>query len=82
MSKYALFIYHRRESDPARWEYRRDIETGRPTIWLEHNFEKIYAYKVKGGMCINAQVIINGTKFKCLHVVYGGGYEMYLAKRQ
>ena len=81
MSKYALFIYHRWESDPVRWEYRRDIETGSPAIWLEQLFEKVYAYKVKGGMCINAQVIINGTKFKCLHVVYGGGYEMYLAKR-
>ncbi|KKK90255.1 hypothetical protein LCGC14_2724880, partial [marine sediment metagenome] len=49
MNKYALFIYHRWESDPVRWEYRRDIETGSPTIWLEQLFEKIYAYKVKGG---------------------------------
>ena len=81
MSKYALFIYHRWEGDPVRWEYRRDIETRSPAIWLEQYFGKIYNYKVKGGTCIDTQVIINGIKFKCLHVVYGGGYEMYLAKR-
>ena len=80
-NKFALFIYHNEKNGFEKWEFRRDIETGSPTIWLEQFFEKIYGYTVVGSTCVDTTVIINGTKFSEMHVVYGGGYEMVLAKR-
>ena len=79
---YALFIYHNQKNGFEKWEYRRDYITENPEIYLEKLFPKIFMRKVKGGCCVDAQVKINGTKFKKLYVVYGGGYEMALAKRQ
>ena len=78
---YALFIYHRLKNGFEKWEFRKDVITAHPDLYLEDLFLKIYGFNVKGGSWVDATVTINGTKFKGLHVVYGGGYEMALAER-
>ena len=78
---YALFIYHGIKNGFEKWEYRKDVTTNFPDLYLEDLFWRIYNYKVKGGCCVDAQIKINGIKFSKLYVVYGGGYEMALAKR-
>ncbi len=78
---FALFIYHKEKRGHEKWQYRKEVKTGNPDAWLTDYFEKIYNYKVKGGTFVACLVKINGTKFKSLYVVYGGGYEMCLAKR-
>ena len=78
---YALFIYHNTKNGFEKWEFRGDVKTSFPDLYLEDLFPKIYGYKLRGGTCIDAQVKINKVKFEKLHVVYGGGYEMALAKR-
>ena len=80
--KYALFIYHKEKRGHEKWQYRDEVKTGNPDAWLTDYFKKIYGYEVKGGTCLDAQVKINGTKFKSLYVVYGGGFEMALAERK
>lgn len=78
---YALFVYHREKYGYEKWEYRREVETGNATIFLEQLFEKVFGYQVAGGSHIDTTVIINDIRFKDMHVVYGGGYELVLAKR-
>ena len=78
---YALFIYHRLKNGFEKWEFRKDVITAHPDLHLEDLFPKIYGIKNRGGCCVDAQGKINNIKFQKLHIVYGGGREMILAKR-
>jgi len=78
---YALFIYHVEKNGYEKWEYRKNIITENPDSYLQGLFTKVFMYKVKGGTCVDCPVKINDVKFEKLYIVYGGGYEMALAKR-
>ena len=80
-TKYALFLYHRLKDGFEKWEFRRDVITAHPDLYLEELFPKIYGLKIKGGTEIDTRVMINNTNFQKLYIVYAGGKEMALAKR-
>lgn len=85
---YNLYIYHKNntaEGEFSKWEFKSEIETNSPEIFIKLIYSKNYPavdYNKIQVKCFEASITIHKIKFNKMYVAFNGGNdEIVLAEK-